>query len=348
MKLQDFDFNLPEELIAKYPMENRDKSRLLFVDGETIRDEQFCDITNHFKSGDLIIFNNSKVIPSRLTATLTRTSREFEITFHKPTSPNSWIGFCKGSKKLKINDEIVFAENFTAKIKDKDQNSGIEFEFNLSNDDLINAFKKYGKMPLPPYMKREEEESDKQRYQTIYAKPEGSVAAPTAGLHFTPEILQQLNDKGIKTMFITLHVGAGTFLPVKTEDLNEHKMHAEYGQITQEQADIINQTKKSGGKVIATGTTSLRLLESATDTTGITKPFAKETDIFIHPDKGYKFKCADYLITNFHTPKSTLVMLVQAFAGRKEMIKAYEHAIKKNYRFYSYGDSSLLKCKNHI
>ncbi len=361
MKVEIFDYNLPKELIASAPANPRHSSRLLDLsDGNTINDKSFSDIAEVLKNGDLLVCNNTKVIPARLYAK--RGDAKVEVTLYRPLDGLLWWAFIKNSKRLKINDEIIFYNDegdssqfgFTATIMEKDAEDGSLLRFNCEESHFPEMLKKFGYMPLPPYIKRERpgvdsiwhKYNDTESYQTIYASKEGAVAAPTAGLHFTEEVMQQLKEKGINRVFVTLHVGAGTFLPVKTDKTEDHKMHAEYGVISKEVADIINQTKQNGGRVIAVGTTSLRLLESAADSKGIIHPFAQETDIFITP--GYKFKIIDMLITNFHLPKSTLFMLVCAVAGIEKMQEVYAHAIKEKYRFYSYGDSSILKCVNKI
>lgn len=365
MKLSDFDFELPEENIAKFPMADRSSSKLLLV--PQLEDKKVSDLPSLLNKGDLLVFNDTRVIPSRVKGRVNKwldefngktggvnlgiyaddLGREFEVTFHKQVDDCSWWGFCKGSKKLSVKDRIVFDTEdwaFYAEVVAKDAESGVLFRFNEGGAVMYDWFEKLGEMPLPPYIKREQTAEDKDTYQTVYAKNDGSVAAPTAGLHWTPELLEEVKVRGVDVLYITLHVGAGTFQPVKTENLDEHKMHSEYGVITKEAADKINSVKDNGGKVIGVGTTSLRLLESAVNQeTGRMEEFEGETDIFITP--GYEFKTADYLMTNFHLPKSTLMMLVSAFAGVDEMKAAYSHAIENGYRFYSYGDSSLLRLK---
>lgn len=366
MKLSDFDFELPEENIANFPMEDRSSSKLLLV--PELEDKKVSDLPSLLSKGDLLVFNDSRVIPSRIKGNVNKWldefngdtggvnlgiyaddfGREFEVTFHKQVDDCSWWGFCKGSKKLSIKDRIIFDTedwSFYAEVIDKDDESGVLFRFNEGGALMYEWFEKLGEMPLPPYIKREQTAEDKDTYQTVYAKNDGSVAAPTAGLHWTPELLEEVKARGVDVLYITLHVGAGTFQPVKTEKLDEHKMHSEYGVITQEAADKINAVKDNGGNVVAVGTTSLRLLESAVNQdTGRMEEFEGETDIFITP--GYEFKTASYLMTNFHLPKSTLMMLVSAFAGVDEMKSAYKYAIENGYRFYSYGDSSLLSLLN--
>ena len=344
----DFDFELPNELIASHPLERRDSSRMLVVEPNKFRpsgagdreavagvtDARIKDFISYLQPGDVVVFNNSKVIPARFDAD------GHEITLHTSVNDKDWWGLCKKFNKIDVGDVLNMADGTEIKVIDKDEESGLLLHFNCDNVfDLLN---KYGKMPLPPYMKREEEVEDRDRYQTVYADPLGSMAAPTAGLHFTDELMAEIENRGAKIVKITLHVGAGTWMPVKTENLDEHKMHSEWCCITKEQADIINNAKR----VIAVGTTSMRTLESAHKLSlkaGQNKrvlPICQTTNIFITP--GYKFGAVDVLLTNFHLPKSTLFMLVSAFAGLKEMKTAYHHAILEKYRFFSYGDCCLL------
>ena len=360
MRVDLFDFELDKDLIAKEPVNPRDTSKLLdLLDEKEIKDRHFYDLPDILQEGDVLVFNDTKVIPARLYGK--RGEAEVEVTLYHPESGQTWWAFVKNSKRLHINDVISFytaeipaeQSQFQAKVLEKDSEDGVLLEFLCSVDDLARLLEQYGLMPLPPYIKRDKpgtglwnKYNDKENYQTVYAKYEGAVAAPTAGLHFTDNVLKRLEEKGITKVFLTLHVGAGTFLPVKTEDTKDHKMHAEYGIITLQACDIINQAKKQGRRIIAVGTTSVRLLESAADDTGTLHPFQGETSIFITP--GYKFKMIDAIITNFHLPKSTLFMLNCAIAGTERMKKAYQHAIEQKYRFYSYGDSSILKCVNKI
>lgn len=360
MRVDIFDFELDRELIAKQPAEPRDHSRLLdFSDGKTIKDRHFYELASILQKGDLLVFNDTKVIPARLYGQ--RGDAKVEVTLYHPLDGIVWWAFIKNAKRLHVGDEIKFytdevdagQSDFSAVVKQKDEEDGVLIEFNCRPEELSVFLEKYGAMPLPPYIKRDKPQkglwnryNDKENYQTVYACHEGAVAAPTAGLHFTQNVLSELKEKGVEQVFLTLHVGAGTFLPVKTDNTENHKMHAEYGQITQEAADKINQAKKEGRRIIAVGTTSVRLLESAADDSGEVRPFAGQTSIFITP--GYKFKVIDMIITNFHLPKSTLFMLICAIAGIDEMKKAYAHAIEQRYRFYSYGDSSILKCVNKI
>lgn len=360
MRVDLFDFELDKELIAKEPATPRDASKLLDLTKENIiTDRYFYDLPEILQKGDVLVFNNTKVIPARLYGK--KGLAEVEVTLYHPENGLTWWAFIKNSKRLRKEDVITFYSseisvdnsNFKAKVLEKHGQDGVLLEFFCTIDELAKKLEQYGLMPLPPYIKRDKplagmwnKYNDKENYQTVYAKYEGAVAAPTAGLHFTQNVLDKLEEKGVTKVFLTLHVGAGTFLPVKTDDTKDHKMHAEYGIITKEACDTINQAKKEGRRIIAVGTTSVRLLESAADEKGVLHPFNGETAIFITP--GYKFKIIDYIITNFHLPKSTLFMLICAIAGTERMKKAYEHAIQKKYRFYSYGDSSILKCVNKI
>lgn len=330
----DFDFELPTELIASHPLHDRDASRMLIVDGENIHDKHIRDFLDYLQPGDVVVFNNSRVIPARFMA------GDHEITLHTSVDDKNWWGLCKKFNKINIGDTLTTENGTTITVMDKDDDSGLLLHFNCDN--VFDLLDKIGKMPLPPYMKREEETEDRERYQTVYAQPLGSMAAPTAGLHFTDELLQEIEKRGAKIVKITLHVGAGTWMPVKTEDLSQHKMHSEWCCITPEQADIIN----NATRIIAVGTTSMRTLESASQLAkqnGVdarVMPICQTTNIFITP--GYKFGAVDVLLTNFHLPKSTLFMLVSAFAGLSEMKNAYKHAVAEKYRFFSYGDCCLL------
>ena len=333
----DFDFDLPPELIASHPLHQRDASRMLVVKGKDIADKHIRDFLDYLQPGDVVVFNNSKVIPARFDAS------GHEITLHTAVSDKVWWGLCKKFNKINVDEVLTLDDGTQVKVLDKDDESGLKLEFLCDN--VFAVLDKVGKMPLPPYMKREAETEDRERYQTVYADPIGSMAAPTAGLHFTPELMQEIETRGAKIVKITLHVGAGTWMPVKTEDLSQHKMHSEWCCITPQQADIINNAKR----VIAVGTTSMRTLESsAMDNCKLPEnernarvvPICRSTDMFITP--GYKFGAVDVLLTNFHLPKSTLFMLVSAFTGLDEMKSAYAHAIAEKYRFFSYGDCCLL------
>ena len=386
----DFDFELPPELIASHPLEKRDASRMLVVGapckfpscggvadgrGGLLSDKHIRDFLDYLQPGDVVVFNNSRVIPARFEA------NDHEITLHTAVNDKDWWGLCKKFNKINIGDKLNIIDGTQITVVDKDDESGLLLHFDCEN--VFAVLERVGKMPLPPYMKRPEETADRERYQTVYADPLGSMAAPTAGLHFTDELMQQIEKRGAKIVKVTLHVGAGTWMPVKTENLNEHKMHSEWCCITPEQAAIIN----NATRVIAVGTTSMRTLESAHQlalkkiaedqipenseiithplranaqqtvdqvpllrggtcfTAGRGRvrrvlPICQTTDIFITP--GYKFGAVDVLLTNFHLPKSTLFMLVSAFAGLEEMKSAYKHAVSEKYRFFSYGDCCLL------
>lgn len=333
----DFDFEMPPELIASHPLQKRDASRMLVVDGDNIADRHIRDFLEYLRAGDVVVFNNSRVIPARFNAS------GHEITLHTADSTDNhiWWGLCKKFNKLNIGEKLLLDDGTEIQVLDKDNDSGLKLEFLCKN--VFDVLNRVGKMPLPPYMKRAAEDTDRERYQTVYADPIGSMAAPTAGLHFTPELLQEITARGAKIVNVTLHVGAGTWKPVKTEDLSQHKMHTEWCCITDAQAEIIN----NATRVIAVGTTSMRTLESAARnaTCGArVAPICSGTDIFITP--GYKFRAVDVLLTNFHLPKSTLFMLVSAFSGLDTMKNAYAHAVAEKYRFFSYGDCCLLFKKN--
>jgi len=332
MNVHDFYYQLPEELIAQTPLLKRDESRLMVLQNNDIEHKQFKDIISYLKPGDCIVRNNTKVIPARIYGD------KFEILLLKNISGNTWEILTKPGKKAKIGTEVIFGEGLLkGKIIDilEDGNRIIEFEYEGIFNEILDQI---GLMPLPPYIT--EKLKDKDRYQTIYAKYDGSAAAPTAGLHFTDELIEKLEKKGVKIANVTLHVGLGTFRPVKEEVVEKHKMHSEHFYIKKEDAEIINKTKKAGGRIIAVGTTSCRVLESISDENGYVAETEKDTSIFIYP--GYKFKCIDGLITNFHLPESTLIMLVSALAGQEHVMKAYEEAVKEKYRFFSFGDAMLI------
>jgi S-adenosylmethionine:tRNA ribosyltransferase-isomerase len=347
MKLSDFDFHLPEENIALRPVSPRDSARLLVVrPGQTpaLTDSHVRDLLGHLRAGDVMVFNNTRVIPARFSATRKRgeTTAKVEITLHKRHAPDSWVVFAKPGKRLQVGDVVELGASLTARVAHKEPSGDVTLVFDIAGGELDAAIASVGIMPLPPYIaqKRPTDASDSESYQTVYATEDGAVAAPTAGLHFTPELLAAIHDKGVEIRYVTLHVGAGTFLPVKTENLAEHKMHSEWGVVSADTAAAINTARQRGGRLICVGTTSLRLIESAAAETGEIRAWTGDTDIFITP--GYRFRAVDVLMTNFHLPKSTLVMLVSAFAGYEIMKAAYAHAIASGYRFYSYGDSSLL------
>lgn len=340
MRVSDFDFELPRENIALRPATPRDSARMLIVRGDVLTDEQVLDLPNHLKAGDVLVVNDTRVIPARLMGK--RGDAKVEVTLHKQSGLNAWYSFVRGAKKLKPGQNVLFGDDLQAEVVSKGEGGEVLFAFNHEGAALIEAISAVGQMPLPPYIasKRSLDDRDADDYQTLFATKEGAVAAPTAALHFTDRLRKSVEAIGVKVITLTLHVGAGTFLPVKVEDTEDHRMHAEFGILSAQTADDINAAKAAGGRIIAVGTTSLRLLETAADETGKIQPFEGDTDIFITP--GYRFRAVDMLMTNFHLPCSTLFMLVSAFAGLSEMKTAYAHAIKAGYRFYSYGDGSLL------
>jgi S-adenosylmethionine:tRNA ribosyltransferase-isomerase len=342
MKLSDFNFNLPSELIAQTPREKRDESDLLLpVHENDFQKIKFFQLIDHLLPSDLIVFNDSKVINAQLT--LVKGVKKININLNRPIEENIWTGFARPAKKLEIGDCFRFADHQIF-IEKKLNDGEIHIKFVLNKISIFEFLELYGEVPLPVYIKRQVSyESDKTRYQTVYSKVEGSVAAPTAGLHFTNELLESIKKKGVTTCHVTLHVGAGTFLPVKTENISEHKMHFEYCQINQETANLINQAKNENRRIIVVGTTALRTIESLAKN-GKVIAAGMETNIFITP--GYRFQIADLLLTNFHLPKSTLFMLVCAFAGMNRMKNAYKYAIDNKMRFFSYGDAMLLKHSN--
>lgn len=353
MKVDLFDFDLPAERIAQAPVEPRSAARLLHVPTQgPFGDLGVMDLPGMLDPGDLMVFNDTRVIPGRLRGT--RRARlhgggqvaKIELTLHKRVDATTWHAFARPAKKLLRGDPIRFADDFSARVVEKLDDGEIIIAFTCDPLEVDAKLEVYGEMPLPPYIRRnadtpdEVNEQDRDRYQTTYAREPGAVAAPTAGLHFTDALMESLDARGINRTFVTLHVGAGTFLPVKSDDTDDHKMHAEWGRITDENVAAVRETRDRGGKVIAVGTTSLRLLESAAAGDGQIAGFAGDTDIFMTP--GFEFQVADRLMTNFHLPKSTLFMLVSAFSGLERMQNAYAHAIENAYRFYSYGDACLL------
>ncbi|MDP4822448.1 MAG: tRNA preQ1(34) S-adenosylmethionine ribosyltransferase-isomerase QueA [Aestuariivirgaceae bacterium] len=355
MRVDEFDFELPPENIALRPAVPRDSARLLLVEpGKALSDHTVAALPDLLEPGDVLVFNDTKVIPAALEGVrLGRhgTTPKISLLLHQRVDASRWKAFAKPAKKLEAGDLIRFgaegrvclAGELEARVEEKGEAGEITLNFAFSGPVLDEAIATLGSMPLPPYIagKRAQDEQDRRDYQTIYARAEGAVAAPTAGLHFTPELLEKLREKGIGSAFVTLHVGAGTFLPVKADDTADHRMHSEWGEVS---AQTVAQLK-AARRVIAVGTTSFRLLESAARETGTLAPFSGSTDIFITP--GFRFKAVDALMTNFHLPKSTLFMLVSAFAGLETMKQAYEHAIQTGYRFYSYGDASLLLPAHH-
>ncbi|HEV7328063.1 MAG TPA: tRNA preQ1(34) S-adenosylmethionine ribosyltransferase-isomerase QueA [Bosea sp. (in: a-proteobacteria)] len=357
MDVNLFDFDLPEERIALRPVSPRDAARLLVVRPdapEPFADRGIRDLVELLQPGDALVLNDTRVIPSRLWGRRYRgeASARIEIMLHKREADDRWRAFARPAKKLNVGETIVFDSDsagnacelarLQAEVEDKGEGGDIGLRFSLNGPYLDEAIARLGELPLPPYIagKRATDQADAQDYQTTYAREEGAVAAPTAGLHFTPELFAALKQRGVSSHFVTLHVGAGTFLPVKAEDTDEHRMHAEWGTVDAATADALNAVKAAGGRIVAVGTTSLRLLESATGEDGVIRPFSGDTAIFITP--GYRFRAVDLLMTNFHLPRSTLFMLVSAFSGLDVMKRAYAHAIAGGYRFYSYGDGSLL------
>lgn len=341
MKTSDFYYNLPHELIAQTPLKERQKSRMMVLDKENgnIKHETFENIIDYINEGDTIVLNDTKVLPARLFGHRVGKEEAIEVLLLKQRENDIWQTLVKPGKKLKIDTEIIFDEELLkGKVVDilEDGQRIIKFEYSGIFNEILD---KLGTMPLPPYITEKLE--DKDRYQTVYSKNLGSAAAPTAGLHFTKKILEKLKIKGVNIVYVTLHVGLGTFRPVKVDNINDHKMHSEYFVITKDACDIINETKKRGNKVYSVGTTSCRVLETATDENGTIQEMAKETDIFIYP--GYKFKMVDSLLTNFHLPESTLLMLVSALAGKEKIMKAYKTAVTEKYRFFSFGDCMLIK-----
>lgn len=335
--LNEFDFNLPPDRIAQEPVRPRDSARLLEIE-QTLNDYVIRDLPKLLTPGDLLIINDTKVIPARLYGK--RGEVNVAVTLHRHVEKNMWRAFARPGRRLRLNDIIVFGEDLSARVKRKLDDGGIILDF-ITNDLALSLIKN-GEMPLPPYINRlpKSQEADYGNYQTIYAKKPGAVAAPTAGLHFTQQLFDKLASKGIRFAKVTLHVGPGTFLPVRNERPEDHVMHAEVGRLNSKTASLINDTRSLGKRIVAVGTTSLRLVESAASENGEVNEFDGETDLFILP--GYKFKAVDMLITNFHLPKSTLFMLVSAFSGLERIQNAYQHAITNNYRFYSYGDACLL------
>ncbi len=336
----DYYFDLPEELIAQDPLEDRSSSRLLLLDKKSgnVQHKVFKNITDYLRAGDCLVLNNTKVIPARLLGVKEDTGAAVEVLLLKRRENDVWETLVKPGKKLRPGAKMVFGNGLLkAEVLEvvEEGNRLVKFYYEGIWEEVLD---KLGEMPLPPYITHKLQ--DKNRYQTVYAKYEGSAAAPTAGLHFTQELLQELTDKGIKLAYVTLHVGLGTFRPVKVDNVLEHHMHTEYYQVSQEAADLINTTKEKGGRVICVGTTSCRTIESAADENGRLEECCGNTDIFIYP--GYTFKVLDGLITNFHLPESTLVMLVSAFAGRDHVLKAYEEAIGERYRFFSFGDAMFI------
>lgn len=341
MKVSDFDFDLPEELIAQHPLEKRDASRLMVLDKKTgcIEHRSFHDVIEYLNEGDTLVLNNTRVMPARLIGEKEGTGGKIEFLLLKRMEGDKWECLAKPGKRAKVGQSFTFGEGkLKCKVVDivEEGNRIIEFSYDGIFEQVLDEL---GEMPLPPYIT--EKLDDKERYQTVYSKEKGSAAAPTAGLHFTNDLLEEIKAKGVNIAYLTLHVGLGTFRPVKVEDINEHIMHSEYYHLDKENADLINETKKRGNKVIAVGTTSTRTLETIGDENGFVREQSGWTDIFIYP--GYKHKVIDELITNFHLPESTLIMLVSALAGKENVMNAYNTAVKERYRFFSFGDSMIIK-----
>jgi S-adenosylmethionine:tRNA ribosyltransferase-isomerase len=342
MRLDDFDYDLPPERIASHPCEPRDAARLLFIPASgSFENSQVGDLPALLRPGDLLVFNDTKVIPARLLGR--RDAAVIEVTLCRDLGGGAWRAFAKGARRLRAGDCLVFADGFAADVAEKHPEGDVTLRFELETAAFREALTRYGAMPLPPYIKRPRggDPRDRNDYQTIFARIEGAVAAPTAGLHFTPALLEALARNGVGWTTLTLHVGPGTFLPVKVADPRDHPMHAEWGVLSAETAERIAAARREGGRIVAVGTTSLRLIESAAAEDGEVRPFAGETRLFIMP--GYRFRAIDVLLTNFHLPRSTLLMLVAALAGLERIKAAYAHAIASGYRFFSYGDACLIE-----
>ena len=347
MKLSDFDFDLPEELIATRPVRPRPAARMLVARGEMIEDRHVADLTEILRAGDLLVINTTKVIPARLTGQRNRDSAQgpvsarIEVTLVEPQPDGNWRALVKPLRKLAQGEEIIFTDSLRAKVVVRNEDD-VVLRFNLEGDAFDTALDAAGQMPLPPYIagRRAADAQDREDYQTVFARTPGAVAAPTASLHFDAALMMRLREIGVGFCEVTLHVGAGTFLPVKVDNVRDHKMHAEWGQVTEQAAQQIMAARKAGGRIIPVGTTALRLIETAATGPGQISPWTGKTDIFITP--GFSFQLADALMTNFHLPKSTLMMLVSALMGRERIMAIYAHAIAERYRFFSYGDSSLL------
>ncbi|MEL6678016.1 MAG: tRNA preQ1(34) S-adenosylmethionine ribosyltransferase-isomerase QueA [Pseudomonadota bacterium] len=347
MHLSDFDFELPEDLIALRPVKPRPASRLLAVEGGAQRDLRVRDLPDLLRAGDMLVFNDTRVIPARLRGERRRDTSDgpgraqIEVTLAERLGPARWRVLAKPGKRLRAGDRVTFTEDLSAEVTDKEPGGFILLDFSLSGEALDGAVERAGEMPLPPYIagRRAADAQDRDDYQTVFAAKPGAVAAPTASLHFDAELLARLEAAGVLSTRVTLHVGAGTFLPVTAERLDDHKMHSEWGEVTAEAAAAVTAAKAAGGRIIPVGTTALRLIESAAER-GVLNPWRGPTDIFIRP--GYRFQISDGLMTNFHLPKSTLMMLVSALMGVERMREIYAHAIAERYRFFSYGDSSLL------
>lgn len=341
MKVKDFDFYLPEELIAQHPLEKRDESRLMVISKDTgnIEHKRFKNIIEYLNEGDCLVLNNTRVLPARLIGEKENTGGKMEFLLLKRIDKDTWETLVKPGKRAKVGSRFVFGNGeLKAEVKEIGEEGSriVQFQYEGIFEQVLD---KLGQMPLPPYIRERLE--DKERYQTVYSKENGSAAAPTAGLHFTEELLKKIKDKGVKIAFVTLHVGLGTFRPVKVENIEEHPMHSEYYTILREDVELINDTKRNGGRIIAVGTTSCRTLETIGTMDGKVREQSGWTNIFIYP--GYKFKVVDALITNFHLPQSTLLMLVSALSSRELILKAYSEAVEEKYRFFSFGDAMIIK-----
>ncbi len=340
-KLDDFDYELPNKLIAQYPLTDRDKSRLMILDRNTqkIYHKTFMNIVDYINPGDGLVVNDTKVFPARLLGTKDKTGAKVEVFLLRNLEHGIWEVMVKPARKVRLGNKIVFNDKFTCDIIDNTVSGGRIIEVHC-NGDFNDILDEVGQTPLPPYIKRSSENVDREYYQTVYAKTRGAVAAPTAGLHFTEELLHKLRDEGVEMVNLTLHVGLGTFKPVQVDDISRHQMHSEYYELSEESARKINKIKERGNAVVAVGTTSVRVLETVTDRTGFVRPGRGWTDKFIYPP--YQFRVVDHLITNFHLPRSTLLMLVSAFANHDFLMNAYKEAMNKSYRFFSYGDSMFI------
>lgn len=344
MHLSDFDYQLGKDLIALQPLKKRDAARMLVQSGESMYDDVVSNLTDHLKPGDLIVFNNTKVIAAKLD--VEKGGKKIQIYLNEQIDDQFWYAFAKPTKKLDVGDSFFISDGFAIAIVEKGcDGNRVKIRVEYRVGDFFALLEKYGDAPLPPYIEKLHNATaqDKESYQSVFAKYWGSVAAPTASLHFTDKLLNGIKNAGINTAFVTLHVGSGTFLPITSNDIDEHKMHSEFCSVSQESADLINKTKRRGGKILAVGSTALRTLEAVANNAGEVNQFSGSTDIFIKP--GYKFKIVDFMLTNFHLPKSTLLVLVAAFVGHQKMKRMYKHAIEKKYRFFSYGDCCLLKKK---
>ncbi|HEX5322071.1 MAG TPA: tRNA preQ1(34) S-adenosylmethionine ribosyltransferase-isomerase QueA [Stellaceae bacterium] len=344
MRLDDFDYELPRELIAAHPVEPREAARLLTIPAHgDFADRHIADLPELLRPGDLLVFNDTKVIPARLVGR--RGEARVEATLHRDLGGGAWRAFVKGARRIRPGDRVVFAEDFAARVAEKHEEGDVSLAFDLEGEAFHAALRRYGAMPLPPYIPRPEgpDRRDVADYQTMFARRDGAVAAPTAGLHFTPQLIGAVEARGVEWLTLTLHVGPGTFLPVKEDDPRRHKMHAEWGVLGAGAASRLNAARARGGRIVAVGTTSFRLLESAVAETGEIRPFEGETRLFVFP--GYRVRAADMLLTNFHLPRSTLVMLVAALAGLDRIKAAYAHAVAQRYRFFSYGDACLIEVR---